>query len=42
MTIFKDSEIEDTIDRILENHEIKLNDIIYLLEITRDSTSWVG
>ena len=30
--IFKDSEIEDTIDRILENHEIKLNDIIYLLE----------
>ena len=30
--IFKDSEIEDTIDRILENHEIKLNDIICLLE----------
>ena len=30
--IFKDSEIEDTIDRILESHEIKLNDIIYLLK----------
>jgi cyclic dehypoxanthinyl futalosine synthase len=30
--IFKDSEIEDTIDRILENHEVKLNDIICLLE----------
>jgi cyclic dehypoxanthinyl futalosine synthase len=30
--IFKGSEIEDTIDRILENHEIKLNDIICLLE----------
>ena len=30
--IFKDSEVEDTIDRILENHEIKLNDIVYLLE----------
>ncbi len=30
--IFKDSEIEDTVDRMLENHEIKLNDVIYLLE----------
>jgi len=30
--IFKDSEIEETIDRIQENHEIKLNDVIYLLE----------
>ena len=30
--IFKHSEIEDTIDRILENHEVKLNDVIYLLE----------
>jgi cyclic dehypoxanthinyl futalosine synthase len=30
--IFKDSEIEDTIDRILESREIKLNDVIYLLE----------
>ena len=30
--IFKDSEIEYTIDRILENHEVKLNDVIYLLE----------
>jgi cyclic dehypoxanthinyl futalosine synthase len=30
--IFKHSEIEDTIDRMLENHEIKINDIIYLLE----------
>ncbi|TVP41746.1 CofH family radical SAM protein [Candidatus Nitrosocosmicus arcticus] len=30
--IFKDSEIEDTINRLLENHDIKLNDIIYLLE----------
>ena len=30
--IFKDSEIEDTIDRILESNEIKLNDVIYLLE----------
>ena len=30
--IFKDSEIEDTIDRILKSHDIKLNDVIYLLE----------
>lgn len=30
--IFKDTEIEDTVDRMLENHEIKLNDVIYLLE----------
>jgi len=30
--IFKDSEIEETIDRIQENHEIKLDDVIYLLE----------
>jgi len=30
--IFKDSEIEDTINRLLENHDIKLNDIIHLLE----------
>lgn len=30
--IFKDSEIEESVDRMLVNHEIKLNDIIYLLE----------
>jgi cyclic dehypoxanthinyl futalosine synthase len=30
--IFKNSEVEDTINRILENHEIKLNDVVYLLE----------
>jgi hypothetical protein len=30
--IFKHSEIEDTIDRILENHEVRLSDVIYLLE----------
>ena len=30
--IFKDSVIEDTIDRILKDHDIKLNDIILLLE----------
>jgi cyclic dehypoxanthinyl futalosine synthase len=30
--IFKDSEIENTIDRILKDHDIKLNDLILLLK----------